>query len=205
MNLELLGCTPQKIKQFEKRNIFSVEDLLKSLPKKYHDFRNPKFIKDLVVDEYSAVILKIVNIRAHLKKVDTLILNCEDEKGYKMDILYFNMSFLAPNFLMGKKYIFCGKVSINTFAGRTVKAMINPVKFSSNPSQFQRIVPVYRNISGMSESYYEEKVNHALSIMNKEDYLEPELINKYNLISESEAVRLIHQPNTEEDIENLFK
>lgn len=202
MNLELLGCTPQKINQFEKRNIFTVEDLLKSLPRKYLDFRNPKSVKDLVVDEYASVILKIVDIKAHFKKVDTIILHCIDSKGYKMDILYFNMSFLAPNFLVGKTYIFCGKVSINTFAGRTVKSMVNPTKFSSNPAQFQRIVPVYPSIAGMSETYYEEKVNHALSIMNKEDYLEPELINKYNLLGESDAVRMIHQPSNEKEIES---
>ena len=40
MELDVLGVTPKKKKQFESREIYSVEDLLQYLPRAYRDYRS---------------------------------------------------------------------------------------------------------------------------------------------------------------------
>ena len=40
MELDVLGVTPKKKKQFESRGIYSVEDLLQYLPRAYRDYRS---------------------------------------------------------------------------------------------------------------------------------------------------------------------
>ena len=39
IKLSTLGVTPQKAKQFEKKGIYSAEDLLRYIPKSYKDYR----------------------------------------------------------------------------------------------------------------------------------------------------------------------
>ena len=63
MDLALLGVTPQKKKQFFRKKIYTVEDLMRFLPRNYFDFRNPKLIKDLKVDEIEAMIGTITEIK----------------------------------------------------------------------------------------------------------------------------------------------
>jgi hypothetical protein len=45
MDLELLGIPKQKINQLMSADIYCIEDLIKYLPRKYYDFRNPVPIK----------------------------------------------------------------------------------------------------------------------------------------------------------------
>ena len=40
MELSVIGVNTQKQKQFNKKGIYTVEDLLKYTPKKYFDYRN---------------------------------------------------------------------------------------------------------------------------------------------------------------------
>jgi len=42
MNLSALGVTPAKEKQFNKKGIFTAEDLISFLPRKYQDFTPPQ-------------------------------------------------------------------------------------------------------------------------------------------------------------------
>jgi RecG-like helicase len=45
LSLSELGIRTQKINQFNKKGIHTLEDLLYFIPRKYYDFRNPIKIK----------------------------------------------------------------------------------------------------------------------------------------------------------------
>lgn len=201
MKLEYIGCTTQKVKQFNNRNIYSVEDLVKTLPRKYLDYRNPKMIKDLKAGEEVSVILKVLDIRTGMGGTPYVNFFCKDANGDNMNIIYFNMLFMAQQIDCGREYIFCGKVSESSYNGKTSYSIMNPTRYSADIEQHKRIIPVYSKIAKMSEAYYDEKIQKAVMNINKEDYLEPVLKDKYQLVSEYESIIKIHMPDTLEDID----
>lgn len=205
MKLEFLGCSTRKINQFNKGNIYTAEDLLKRLPKRYLDFRNPKTVDELKEGDTVAIILKILDKRFYQKKVDMTVLKCHDRKRKEMDIIYYNCSYLYQEFSIGKEYIFCGKVGINDFNNHRTFIITNPIAYSDDIQELCKIIPVYKKMTGMSDSYYKEKVLTAVQAISKDDYLEPMLINKYKLINEYNAISKIHMPENTDDIQQAQK
>ena len=106
MNIDVLKMPPVKKKQFNKKGIYTIEDLLRYMPRKYYDFRTPKLIKDLIVGEFSAVIGTVEEVKDTSKVIKATII---DEQGQKMDILWFQ-KYVIKMLNIGEKYIFCGKV-----------------------------------------------------------------------------------------------
>ncbi|MEG1299548.1 MAG: ATP-dependent DNA helicase RecG [Erysipelotrichaceae bacterium] len=202
MKLEFIGCTPKKINQFNQKNIYSVEDLVKYLPKEYYDFRRPKLIRELKEDETTSVVLKIIFIREYFGQVHQIQLTGVDAEGQQMKIFFFNSAYLMDTFIRNRTYIFCGKIKRDTYQRGTPLIITNPIRFSEDISGCQRIVSAYKKIPAMSEAYLEEHMTQAITVVDKEDYLEPEIQNKFHLISSQEALYNLHMPESFEQINN---
>ena len=114
-----------------------------------------------------------------------------------MDILWFQ-KYVIKMLNIGEKYIFCGKVDVLPFPPYR-KQMTNPM-FSKNVSKYMKIYPVYSKIEGMSEDYLMQKIDEALAIAPKNEYLDLDTLREFNLVS-YEMERMIHRPKTMEDIE----
>lgn len=195
MNIDVLKMPPVKKKQFNKKGIYTIEDLLRYMPRKYYDFRTPKLIKDLIVGEFSAVIGTVEEVKDTSKVIKATII---DEHGQKMDILWFQ-KYVIKMLNIGEKYIFCGKVAVLPFPPYR-KQMTNPM-FSKNVSKYMKIYPVYSKIEGMSEDYLMQKIDEALAIAPKNEYLDLDTLLEFNLVRSYEMERMIHRPKTMEDIE----
>ena len=200
MDLSILGVTPQKKKQFFRKKIFTVEDLMRFLPRKYYDFRNPSLIKDAKVDEMEAIIGTIVEVKQYPKVLKVVV---QDSNNWTMDMIWFNgFSYLMKFIDVGKTYIFCGKINVQE--GYSRKQMISP-KFSENIDKYKKIVPIYSSIVGMGEDYLLDKINVGLSLTSKDEYLDLDIINDFGLIKEYEMERIFHQPETMEEIKEAEK
>ena len=138
MELSIINVNTQKQKQFNKKGIYTVEDLLKYTPRKYFDYRTPKDIKDLVPGDNSAVIGSVVKIKENAEKkyVSALI---EDFNKDVLEIIWFHEMYVAKMLIVGEKYIFCGKINENKFNHKL--QMSNPL-FSYNIPKLARIFPV---------------------------------------------------------------
>ena len=196
MHLSILGVTPQKEKQFFRKKIFTVEDLMRFLPRKYYDFRNPKTIKDAQVGEIEAIIGTVVDVKAYNKVYKVTI---EDSNKWTMEMLWFNgFQYISKFIDIGNTYIFYGKVQVPP--GFFKKQMVSP-KFSIDIDKYKKIMPIYSSIQGMGEDYLLDKINKGLAITSKDEYLDIDIINEFGLIKEYEMQRIFHQPLTMEEIE----
>ena len=194
MDLSVLGVTPQKKKQFFRKKIFTVEDLMCFLPRKYYDFRNPKTIKDLIIDETEAVIGEITEIKRYNKVLKVII---KDSNNWTMEMLWFNgFDYLSKLLYIHKTYIFYGKVQM----GLGKKQIVSP-KFSLDINKYKRIMPIYSDIPGMSTDYLNDKIEKGLAITSKDEYLDIDILNKFGLIKEYEMQRIFHQPLNMEEIQ----
>lgn len=192
MDLSVLGIIPAKRNQFIKKGILNVEDLVNFFPKKYYDFREPKIIKDLIVDEFESIIGKIIEIKKYPKMLKLVV---EDEKGWKLDIVFFQSGYLEKFLKINHTYIFCGKVSIPYYR----KQMTNPI-FSENINKYKKIIPVYSKIQGMSDEYLSDKIQKAINSVSKNEYLDIDTLNHFKLIKEYESKRILHEPKNFDEL-----
>lgn len=196
MDLELLGIPKQKINQLMSADIYCIEDLIKYLPRKYYDFRNPVPIKNVKDGDICAIVGTVGEIKESNNLIYTKV---TDSNGHYAYAYWFNQKYVAKILKEGEEYIFCGRIKIDKDFYNMKK--IFPIMFDKDIRKLQRVIPVYRKIKGMSDEYLEKLIDDALKLVNTEDYLEYKIVKQFNLIGEYEAFKLIHKPRNPEDIE----
>lgn len=195
MELSILDINKSKITQFEKKGIYSVEDLARLFPKKYYDFRKITPINQVVDGEYMAVVGTVENI---MPKGKMLRVKIKDSTGARMFIVWFQQTYISKMIKEGMEYIFCGKIQINT--EYNTRQMTSPISWGADIKSNQRIIPQYPKLQGMSAEYLEKSISSALAISDKTDYIEPILLDKFKIPKNSVALRSIHQPKDENEI-----
>ena len=82
MKLSAIGITPQKEKQFNGKGIFSVEDMVRYLPRKYNDFSRETGI--LPEDQISCLIVTVNKVCTYNNGKPLMIVFCETEDGKRI-------------------------------------------------------------------------------------------------------------------------
>jgi RecG-like helicase len=78
VELKKLNITPAKEKQFNKKGINDVEDLLNFTPRKYYDFTKETGI--LPSDEISCIVVHVKDVKYYNNSTPLIIANCVEEK-----------------------------------------------------------------------------------------------------------------------------
>lgn len=199
MDLSLLNIPNSKIKQLEKKGIFSLPDLLKFIPSRYYDFRQTTYIKD--INDYTnmcAIVGKVIKKSIFQGKVLSIKVN--DGTGIITLSWFHNIQYINNFIIVGNEYIFCGKPYKDEKYKNQLK--MSPILFNKNIKKYKKIIPVYKKIEGMSSDYLKDLINQALILLeNSEDFLLNFIKKDFNLIDEYAAFKKIHQPKTLEDIE----
>ena len=63
MDLKDIGILPAKIKQFNKKNIFTVENLIEFFPRKYYDFTHETGLKP--ENEISCFVMRVKDVKGY--------------------------------------------------------------------------------------------------------------------------------------------
>lgn len=177
--------------------ILTINDLLYHFPFRYDDFSNRSKISNLKFEKTATICGKIESISYLPTKTGKMVLRAKvkDESGI-LDIVWFNQPYLIKILKTGLKYNFAGKLS---FFGEK-KVFLSPdYELSENSLNLHtgRLVPVYPETHKLSSKWLRSKNFFLLStILNQlVDYLPPEIISKYNLVSLPCALREIHFPS----------
>jgi len=154
--LSKLEVSPAKEKQFEKKGITCVEELAAYFPRKYQDFRERKFIKDLNDGDVCRVSGLIIGVYDGSRFVITL-----DDGTGTMDITWFGSCYYKNSLARGTMWTFCGKVTF--FRG--MPQMAQPIMHAMGEDKLSHIHSYYSKIQGMSEQYLTEKIEASLAVM----------------------------------------
>lgn len=203
MELEMLGISTPKIKQFNKKGIETIESLVEFIPRKYYDFRHPKDIDKLVDSEITSVVGKITDIRILGPAKNVVNVKIKDSKGTLMTIVWFNQSYVRNLIFMDKEYIFCGKIQNNEAYSQM--QMVNPYYFGEDIDSYKKIMPVYSKIQGMSDDFLRKSISSAIALTDKTDYLEPVILSKFKVVNKAAAIKQIHDPESPIQIDEAKK
>lgn len=196
--LEVLGLTNQKVAQFNKAGIFSVEDLLAYFPKKYYDFRTPIRANQIVTGDTFAIIGRVDIIRSSTAKtgLPMVTATCSDENGNKFTARWFGQAYIVKTLFEGTHYIFCG-TGWNEGMGYP---SVNVLFFDKNINSLMKLVPVYKKIKGMSNDFLVASINKAIEALPNTDYLESSIVSGFSLPDSPASVRMLHSPRSAVDI-----
>lgn len=201
MDISLLNIPKNKISQFEKKGITSLESLLSFIPRKYLDYRNPSVCKNLEEGMETSIIGTVTFIK-NLPDKKMFFVKCVDENNETFEVCWFGKVFGLDKILVRCKYIFCGKIQKNSYSKNF--QLVNPI-FSNKIDEYKKILPVYSKIQGMSDEYLKNCINKAVDNIPKNDNIEFLLRKKFDIISNYDMIRYLHFPNNFEEIEKAKK
>ncbi len=200
--IPLIG--PKQKKYLEQLEIFTVKDLLFHIPYKYKDTSNIIPIEQLKKEGEGTILAEVLAIKNTWTRYRKIITKAtvEDETD-KINIIWFNQSFLTKNIKPGETFLFEGKLS------KKNKDFSNPAyeKFSTKQTHLGKITPFYPETAGITSKWLRSRINWLKPYINKiiNDQTPEEILKKYNLLSLKKAIEDIHFAKSFDEIEEARK
>lgn len=156
MNLSDLGVTPQKEKQFNKKGLFTPEDLSLFFPRKYINCIDKTGV---INGEFSVFTAVFTDIKPYK---DMFLVRGKTECGKRVNVTWFKQNYLYHSVqkLLYSPVLVAGKP--NWSEEYKIFSLSSPFLFCSDEKKYRKIYSVYSKIPGMSEEYLKEKIKFAL-------------------------------------------
>lgn len=200
MELEKLDkIGPKTAKTLNNLGIYSSEDLIRNYPYRFlifakRDINNPKYYDEFVSD---GIVESMPTLNFFKGKMNRLTFRCNVQNKI-VKVVIFNRAFLKPNIIIGKEVTIIGKYDPKkeTIVATNIRlGNLNKVE----------IEPVYHLCKGITSKQMNAFIKKALSVVKENNNIPKELISKYNLMSEDEAIRIIHNPKDENSLKTALK
>ena len=200
MELEKLDkIGPKTAKTLNNLGIYNAEDLIRNYPYRFlifakRDINNPKYYDEFVSD---GIVESMPTLNFFRGKMNRLTFRCNVQNKI-VKVLIFNRAFLKPNIIIGKEVTIIGKYDPKkeTIVATNIRlGNLNKVE----------IEPVYHLCKGITSKQMNAFIKKALSVVKENNNIPKELISKYNLMSEDEAIRIIHNPKDENSLKTALK
>lgn len=201
MELEKLDkIGPKTAKTLNNLGIYNAEDLIRNYPYRFlifakRDINNPKYYDEFVSD---GIVESMPTLNFFRGKMNRLTFRCNVQNKI-VKVVIFNRAFLKPNISPGREITVIGK-----YDPKKELITASNVKIGALKDGFE-IEPVYHLCKGITSKQMNSFINVALGVVKENNNIPKELISKYNLMSEDEAVRIIHNPKDENSLKTALK
>lgn len=184
---------------FRSIGVSTVGELLRFYPRAYEDWSKILPISQCIIGENvcikGTVMFPVKNerVRGGMLIAKATITDGEDVVA----ATFFNNKYIDKMLKSGEEYLFYGKITLGKFSARE---MITPMFIKS--SQSVEIKPIYPQNKNITSKIIQSAVQNALEkIEIIPEYLPQEIIEEYKLISLDTAIRNIHFPKNDEDLQ----
>lgn len=192
---DIKGVGPKMLGNLKTLNINNMEDLLSYYPYRY-DIFEPINLDENYNGERVAinVIVETTATTAFIKRnFNKLQFRC-NHNNKTIYAVIFNRAFLKPHIVIDKTITLVGKYDIkkNTFICDDIKL---------TPLEKKEIIPIYHTKKDIKNSELRKIMENAIADNAASyNYVPNEFIEKYNMISKKQALRMIHLPHNFEEI-----
>lgn len=206
-NINRVGTATAK--RLKSLGIETIQDLLFYFPFRYDDFSKISKISELVAGTNASVVGQvelIQNKRSFRRKMQITEALVSDESG-SVKVVWFNQPFIAKNLQIGDKISLAGKVEEDyggVFMSAPVYEKISAslVQGAQNAVNTQGLVPNYHLTGNLTQKQLRYLIKQIIGLAEwLPDWLPKEIIKKYELIGLSEAIKKMHFPQKQTDIE----
>ena len=184
---------------FRSIGVSTVGELLRFYPRAYEDWSKILPISQCLIGENvcikGTVMFPVKNerVRGGMLIAKATITDGDDV----IAATFFNNKYIDKMLKSGEEYLFYGKITLGKFSARE---MITPMFIKS--SQSVEIKPIYPQNKNITSKIIQSAVQNALEkVETIPEYLPQEIIEEYNLVSLDTAIRNIHFPKDDEDLQ----
>lgn len=205
---ELKGVGEVRKKALARMGIVTLRDLICHYPRAYQnraDEKNVGEIESALSESDSFIGSVILTVAATpsskmiRRGMNVLRFKAFDEYG-KVEITYFNQSYLKETFVQGSTFRFWGKV----YKEAGIIKMTSPIyEPCVKDIPLRALYPVYSLTSGISQKFMAGIIKEAVEkvLCEVEETVPREICEKYNLMTQREAIYKIHFSQSTEEIE----
>ena len=199
---------PANTKYLKKLGLETIQDLLFYLPYRYDDFRLRKKIADLKPDENVSVqgeIMLIQNRRSFKRRLYlTEALIADESESIK--VIWFNQPFLTKNLKVGDQVSISGKTSFTqgqiAFISPQYEKIYGGKNYGDNLIHTAGLIPNYHLTDKKKKKQLRYFIKQVLNLRNEiVDWLPKEIIRDFKLLDLKTALKKIHAPQNNNDIE----
>lgn len=190
--------------KLKRLGITTISDLLFHVPSRYEDFSNISKIANISAGQkvsISGVIAKFENIYTKSgKKIQIGMV--ADDTG-KIELVWYNQPFLKNIIKFGITLSLSGEAK--WFGNKLVldSPAFEIIKSSAHLVHTGRIVPTYPETEGVSSKWLRSRINSILTkfYLQLPEILPQSVLNQFNLMARTDAIRYIHFPQQYQQIE----
>ena len=199
-NLKHLGIS--QVKALERLRLFKVLDILFFFPRDYLDLTTLTNIRD--IEEGSVVRVEGTVVEIDLRNFSNgrSILGVLVKQGNEfIRAVWFNQPYMLKQFRQGQQVLLTGNPKSKGFRWEMSHPKVDWLAQGERPES--GLQPVYRLTEGLSQYRMREIVGPIVEqFANDIDEVFPaELLERYELLPIGDAIRLIHKPENQEDLQ----
>lgn len=169
---QVLNIPKSQIEKFHKKNIFTLEDVLYIMPRKYYDFRFPSIPNPFLNGSEIGIegILKEITFDQSKKPSQLKGKIYHTQSNSTITVMWFGGYYLKDIYRqwVGQNVYCCGKLDFNPKYGYSI---VSPLYFTNDVENGKRIYPVYPKYTGISDEYMEKLRCAAFEFCDLKDYL----------------------------------
>ena len=199
---KLKGIGPKKASYFKNLNINTVIDIFYNLPTRSIDRTQDIDFKNLEKGQTITTLVKVKKHHFPFNPKLPYVIECE-KGSLIINIIYFSIrgNFLRKKYPENKELIISGKVSF--YKSNLSVAHPDYIEEIENEDKLRTFENIYPLTRGITLKDIRIVLNNAKNHFNKfDEWLNENIIKKYNFSSFNESLIKMHFPSVKEDIEN---
>ncbi len=199
---KLKGIGPKKASYFKNLNINTVIDIFYNLPTRSIDRTQDIDFKNLEKGQTITTLVKVKKHHFPFNPKLPYVIECE-KGSLIVNIIYFSIrgNFLRKKYPENKELIISGKVSF--YKSNLSVAHPDYIEEIENEDKLRTFENIYPLTRGITLKDIRIVLNAAKNHLNKfEEWLNENIIKKYNFSNFNESLIKMHFPSVKEDIEN---
>ncbi len=193
------GVGGAKAKLLKKVGIETVLDLVTYYPRTYNDYSTISVIVKLMPGTV-CIKAKLTSIAGRYVRRGMHITEAiaTDDSG-SVKLVWFNQPYRATSMKRGEQYFFVGEYGLH---GKNLSISSPESELISDmPINAARIVPIYRETKGLTSRLLRSLISQGLDCIDSLEIVPSTIQKEELLLPWKQAVKLMHFPNTMEDIE----
>lgn len=178
--------------------IFDVDALILFFPRKYEDWTNTKTVRELQNGDCASIRATMITpVKEHMIRKGMTLYKCRFSDGESIiNVTIFNNKYQAQALRVYEDYVLFGKVEKNLTSASMSSPKIE--KFDTGV----RVHPIYPATGKLTSNAIAKVVKTALESLEEiPETLDKSVRDKYKLISLDRAIRQIHFPDSDEDMQ----
>lgn len=178
--------------------IFDVDALIHFFPRKYEDWTNTKTVRELQNGDCASIRATMITpVKEHMIRKGMTLYKCRFSDGESIiNVTIFNNKYQAQALRVYEDYVLFGKIEKNLTSASMSSPKIEKLDTGV------RVHPIYPATGKLTSNAIAKVVKTALESLEEiPETLDKSVRDKYKLISLDRAIRQIHFPDSDEDMQ----